>query len=171
MPRRKIVMYCETEQAWKEVKTKSGFTYECPEDASHTVRSVIDKGAVQDSEVLMSVPMVRTDGVQFDQSNYSAGEGNMVYFPGTVSLQTHPTAVKLIASGEKEGKRTDMQLREYQSNKVLGEWGGDLYGNEIPQIVTLDVGEYGENWPTHETILTLYVATDDKVHVHSLTLF
>ena len=171
MPRRKILMFCETEQAWKEVKTKSGFTYTCPQDESHTVRSVIDKGAVQDSEVLMSVPLTRTDGVQFRNKEYDAGEGNMVYFPGTVSLQSRPTAVKLLASGKKEGRQTHMQLREYQSDNVLATWEGDLYGNEIPQIVTMEVGDLAKNWPTHESILTLYGATQDKIHMHSLTVF
>lgn len=164
-------MFCETEQAWKEVKTKSGFTYTCPEDDSHQVRSVIDKGAVQDSEVLLSIPLVRGEGVRFNSKYFDAGEGNMVYFPGTVALQSLPTEVKLIVSGKKEGKQTHMQLREYASENVLAEWSGDLYGNDMPQIVTLKVGDLGDHWPKHESILTLYVATDDKVEVHTLTIF
>lgn len=165
-------MYCVTEQAWKEVKTRGGFTYKCPEDASHTVQTVVDQGAAQESEVLLTVPMVETgDGVLFDDGNWEAGKnGNVVYFPGTVSLQAKPAAVKLLVTGRKAGRTTAFQLREYYTDKVLAAWKGDLYGNELPQILTLEVGDHAANWPAGESILALYGATDDRVWVHTLSI-
>lgn len=172
MPRRKISMYCVTEQAWKEVKTRGGVTYECPEDPRHTVQSVVDKGAVQESEVLLTVPLVKTgDGVLFNDRDWEAGRnGNLLYFPGTVSLQARPAAVKLLVTGRWAGRTTAFQLREYYSDKVLAAWKGDLFGNERPQILTLEVGDHAANWPAGESILALYGATEDWVWVHTLSI-
>lgn len=172
MTRRKISLYCVTEQQWKEVKTRGGITYECPEDPSHVVQSVVDKGAVQESQTLMTVQMVEaSDGVLFDHKDWEAGKnGNVVYFPGTVSLQAQPVTVKLLVTGRKAGRSTAFQLREYWSNNVLAEWKGDLWGNDQPQIVTLEVGRYAANWPAGESILALYGLTEDRAWVHTMSI-
>jgi hypothetical protein len=172
MPRRKITLFCTTEQAWKEVKTSGGFTHTCPEDPSHVVQSVIDKGAVQDSEVLQHLTMVNmSTHVRFDNRAWENGDkGNIVYFPGTVSLQATPRSVKLLLGGKAAGKATSMQLRTYYTDTVLAEWTGDLYGNYTPQIVTLDVGAHASSWPTAETILSLWMATPHDVRVYSMAL-
>lgn len=172
MPRRKIVLFCTTEQAWKEVKTNSGVTYTCPEDPSHVVQSVIDKGAVQESEMLQTLTMVNMDTyVKFNSTPWESGEkGNIIYFPGTVSVQSTPKAVKLLLRGQHPGKVTSMQLRVHADNRVLAAWSGDLYGAYTPQIVTLPVDNYAPNWPTGESILSLWMSTPHNVYVYSVSI-
>lgn len=173
MTRRKISLYCVTEQQWKEVRTRGGITYKCPEDPTHVVQSVVDQGAVQESQVLMTVQMVDTDhGVEFNANNWEPGNhGNVMYFPGTVSLQTQPVQVKLLVRGEKSGEATAFQLREYYGGDVLAEWQGDLWGTYQPQIITLEVGDHADNWPAAEAILALYGwRNSGKVFVHTLSI-
>lgn len=173
MPR-KYLLYCQTEGIWKERKSnRSEFQYLCPTDPSHVVSTVMDKGEVQDSQMLMNVSLADNNPLEIKGGNVLnllslGGSSRYIYFPGTVALQQTPKAIKMVVQANQVGQANALMLYDVQDNTPIVSWYGIV--PTTPSIVTVDLTG-GAPLPKGESILQLQGASSNKLYVHSLSIF